>query len=77
MDYQHINQAINLLQTAANHLQNMVQSTPPDRAKNQAVEETIETVKQALAEMTPMRRIGEPDEIVGAAIYLASRLASF
>jgi hypothetical protein len=52
MDYQHINQAINLLHTAANHLQNMVQSTPPDRAKNQTVEETMATVKQALAEMS-------------------------
>jgi len=52
MDYQHINQAIKLLQTAANHLQNMVQSTPPDRAKNQTVEETMATVKQALAEMS-------------------------
>src|SRR4030067_122112 len=28
--------------------------------------------KQELAEMTPMERIGEPDEIVGAAIYLSS-----
>lgn len=52
MDYQHINQAITLLQTAANNLQDMVQSTPPDRAKNQAVEETMATVKQALAEMS-------------------------
>jgi len=33
--------------------------------------------KQALAEKTPMRRIGEPDEIVGAAIYLASDASSY
>jgi len=33
--------------------------------------------KQELAEKTPMRRIGEPDEIVGAAIYLASDASSY
>ncbi len=33
--------------------------------------------KRALAEKTPMRRIGEPDEIVGAAIYLASDASSY
>ena len=33
--------------------------------------------KQELADKTPMRRIGEPDEIVGAAIYLASDASSY
>jgi len=41
---------------------------PPEEAKKE---------KEALAQKTPVCRIGEPDEIAGAAIYLASDASSY
>ena len=41
---------------------------PPEEAKRQ---------KEAMAKITPMGRIGEPDEIAGAAVYLASNASSY
>jgi NAD(P)-dependent dehydrogenase (short-subunit alcohol dehydrogenase family) len=34
-------------------------------------------VKQAAGDMNPMRRIGQPEDMVGACIFLASDAASF
>ena len=38
---------------------------------------TLERFGEAIAETNPLRRIGEPDDMVGVAIYLASRASSY
>ncbi len=43
-------------------------SLPPDVAKKE---------KEAMAQMTPIGRIGQPEEIAGAAVYLASDASSY
>ncbi|MCK9274941.1 MAG: glucose 1-dehydrogenase [Syntrophales bacterium] len=40
-------------------------------------EEEAKKEKEELAGITPMKRIGDPDEIVGAAFYLASEASSY
>ena len=41
-----------------------------------ALWENPETLKRSLA-YTPMQRIGEPEEIAGAAVFLASKAGSY
>mgnify|MGYP003666433620 FL=1 len=37
----------------------------------------VQTVKAAMAAMVPLGRAGQPEEIVGAALYLASDASRF
>lgn len=41
------------------------------------IEDNPETVQQHWVEPTPMQRLGRPEELAGAAVYLASDAASF
>jgi NAD(P)-dependent dehydrogenase (short-subunit alcohol dehydrogenase family) len=37
----------------------------------------VEDIRRGMAEHTPMRRLGEPDEVAAAVLFLASDQASF
>ena len=51
MNYDRLQVAIDLLQNAANRMQHLIETTPPDEASNQTIYQSREILQQALAEM--------------------------
>ncbi len=51
MNYERLQVAIDLLQNAANRMQYLIETSPPDEASNQTVYQSKEILQQALAEM--------------------------
>ena len=51
MNYDRLQLAIDLLQNAANRMQHLIETTPPDEASNQTIYQSREILQQALAEM--------------------------
>lgn len=54
-----------------------VNAIAPGPFESRMMHATLEAAGDQIAESAPLRRIGRPDDMAGAAIYLASRAASY
>ena len=54
-----------------------VNALAPGPFESKMMKATLETMRDALAARAPLGRIGEPDDMAGAAIYLASRAGAY
>ena len=54
-----------------------VNAVAPGPFQSQMMAATLEAFGDAIKESNPMRRIGQPDDMAGVAIYLASRASSY
>jgi NAD(P)-dependent dehydrogenase (short-subunit alcohol dehydrogenase family) len=54
-----------------------VNAIAPGPFESQMMAETLRNFGDAIAGSAPMKRIGQPDDMAGAAIFLASRAASY
>jgi NAD(P)-dependent dehydrogenase (short-subunit alcohol dehydrogenase family) len=54
-----------------------VNAVAPGPFQSQMMAATLEAFGEAIAKSNPMRRIGQPDDMAGVAIYLASRASSY
>jgi NAD(P)-dependent dehydrogenase (short-subunit alcohol dehydrogenase family) len=54
-----------------------VNAIAPGPFESKMMAATLETFGDAIAAANPMRRIGEPDDMAGAAIYLSSRAGAY
>jgi NAD(P)-dependent dehydrogenase (short-subunit alcohol dehydrogenase family) len=54
-----------------------VNAVAPGPFESKMMAATLERFGEAIAETNPLGRIGEPDDMVGVAIYLASRASSY
>jgi len=54
-----------------------VNAIAPGPFESKMMRATLEAFGEAIAEQAPMKRIGQPSDMAGAAIFLASRAASY
>ena len=54
-----------------------VNAVAPGPFQSQMMAATLEAFGEAIAKSNPMQRIGQPDDMAGVAIYLASRASSY